>query len=84
MRYNQAVLLQNEGKVDEAARIYEEILEVDASHEGALVNLGVIRARQGSDEAALDLWERALAVNPGNANARKNIDLLMQRTPEGD
>jgi tetratricopeptide (TPR) repeat protein len=83
LMYNKAVLLQNEGKDEEARVIYEGILARDASHEGALVNLGVVYARQGRNDEAIALWERALEVNPGNHNARRNIDLLRERMRGG-
>ncbi len=78
LRYNQAAMLQNEGKLDEARELYESILAEMPDHERSLVNLGVIYARQDADQKALDLWQRALTVNPDNPTARRNIELLRQ------
>ena len=80
LRYNRAVILQNDGRIEEAASIYVSILDVAPSHEGALINLGVIYARQGRAERARQLWLRALEVNPANRNAKRNLELLEDRT----
>jgi Flp pilus assembly protein TadD len=78
LRYNRAVVLQNEGLTEEAEAIYETVLEAVPAHEGALVNLGVIYARNGEVDEARDLWLRALEVNPSNETARRNLELLEQ------
>jgi tetratricopeptide (TPR) repeat protein len=75
-RYNRAVILQDIGSLDEAGRLYEAILKEVPSHEGSLVNLGVIYAKSGKYAEALGMWNRALEVNPENLNARRNIRLL--------
>ena len=80
LRYNQAAMLQNDGEIEEARRIYEGILAEEPYHERSLVNLGVIYARQGADAKAMELWRRALEVNPENPTARRNIELLRQQT----
>jgi tetratricopeptide (TPR) repeat protein len=79
LRYNQAAMLQNDGMLDEAREIYEGILVEMPRHERTLINLGVIYAGMGEDDKALELWQRALEVNPGNATARRNIELLERR-----
>jgi tetratricopeptide (TPR) repeat protein len=79
LRYNQAAMLQSQGKIDEARVIYESVLALMPDHERSLVNLGVIYARQGEDQKAIELWQRALKVNPSNATARRNIELLRER-----
>jgi tetratricopeptide (TPR) repeat protein len=76
MRYNRAAMLQNSGNLEEARRIYEEVLSTHPDHEGTLVNLGVVYAKQGLTEQARELWQRALTVNPANRTARRNIELL--------
>jgi tetratricopeptide (TPR) repeat protein len=76
LSYNRAVILQNSGSLDEARKIYEQILATHPTHEGTLVNLGVVYAKQGLAEQALSLWQRALAQNPANRTAKRNIELL--------
>ncbi|MFZ1946341.1 MAG: tetratricopeptide repeat protein [bacterium] len=78
LKYNRAAILQNTGSIEEARQLYEEILAASPVHEGSLVNLGVIYAKQGLADRARELWRRALAVNPGNATARRNLELLAE------
>ena len=75
-RYNRAAILQDSGNLEEAGRLYEAILLEEPRHEGSLVNLGVVYARTGKEAEALDMWKRALEVNPENRNAKRNIRLL--------
>ncbi|MFC1800380.1 peptidyl-prolyl cis-trans isomerase [Candidatus Eisenbacteria bacterium] len=75
-RYNRAAILQDSGDLEEAGRLYEAILLEEPRHEGSLVNLGVVYARTGKEAEALDMWKRALEVNPENRNAKRNIRLL--------
>jgi len=76
LKYNRAAILQQNGSLEEAAQIYEEILKENQFHEGSLVNLGVIYAKRGRTAEASGLWQRTLAVNPSNATARRNLDLI--------
>ncbi|HVP58646.1 MAG TPA: tetratricopeptide repeat protein [bacterium] len=78
LTYNRAVILQQSGNLDEAGRIYEDILKQDRFHEGALVNLGVIYAKQGRTQDAVDLWQRALVVNPSNQTVKRNLELIKE------
>jgi tetratricopeptide (TPR) repeat protein len=78
LKYNRAAILQNSGSIEEAKQLYEEILAASPVHEGSLVNLGVIYAKQGLTDRARELWLRALEVNPGNATARRNLELLTE------
>jgi tetratricopeptide (TPR) repeat protein len=73
-------MLQKDGDIEGARRIYEEILTEAPDHERTLVNLGVIYVRQGVHTRALELWERALTVNPENPTAKRNIELLRKQT----
>jgi tetratricopeptide (TPR) repeat protein len=79
LKYNQAVILQNDGKTVQAKLIYEEIIRSVPLHQPSLVNLGVIYAKEGRDQEARDLWERVLKVNPSHTTARRNIELLGQQ-----
>jgi predicted O-linked N-acetylglucosamine transferase (SPINDLY family) len=68
-----AVAFHQEGKLDEAARLYREILcelpqDFDATH-----LLGVVALQQGEIDAARRLFHTALGINPHEASAMANL-----------
>ena len=68
-----AVASHREGKLDEAARLYREILcelprDFDATH-----LLGVVALQQGQIDAARRLFHTALGINPHDASAMTNL-----------
>ena len=69
--------LQRQGKLEEAARLYQAVLEVRPQHFDALHLLGVLRSQQGRLEAAVKLISRALERQPGSAEARANLDIVL-------
>jgi tetratricopeptide (TPR) repeat protein len=56
--------LQNEGKLDEAARLYEAILAQAPAHHDALLGLGLLRGRAKQMNDAVGLFRRAVEVEP--------------------
>lgn len=63
-RYQLAELLRGENRVEEAARVYELILESAPDHVPALGGLARIREAQGRRPEAIELLERATARLP--------------------
>ena len=61
------------GRLDEANRIYREILARDPTHAGCLHLLGVIAHQSGRSDMAIHLIGRALARDPGLAEAHVNL-----------
>jgi tetratricopeptide (TPR) repeat protein len=64
-----AALLQGErlhaaGRLQEAEQIYRQILAVDPRHADATHMLGVLALQSGHPDAALDLFDGAIAVKP--------------------
>ena len=53
-----------EGRFDEAARIYRELLKVRPDDAGLLMNLGMALAMGGQESEALPPLQRAIALNP--------------------
>jgi len=72
-------VLQSQGRVAEAAKIYEEILAADGAHFDALHGLGVIALQAGSEFAAIDLLSRAIAVMPEAPQPHSNLGATYQR-----
>ncbi len=65
--FEQGLALHRAGRVDDAERLYRQVLRDQSNHAGAMHLLGV--AALGSDRPieALDWIERAIAVAPDNA-----------------
>jgi tetratricopeptide (TPR) repeat protein len=62
--FEQAVSLHGLGRLDEAERLYQEILECDPDHADALHNLGVICLQRGKFDETVRLTRRALRLEP--------------------
>ncbi len=73
--FDDAVLLHQRGRLQDAEQFYRGILQGEFNHPGALHLLGVIRHLQGDHEAAIELIGRAISVNPRNAVYRNNYGL---------
>ena len=70
---DQAVALHGQGRLDEAARLYEQILAVNPNLMDARHMLGVARAQQGRHNEAYDLIAPVVAANPNDALALANF-----------
>jgi cytochrome c-type biogenesis protein CcmH/NrfG len=55
---------------------YEKIIERNPDNVNALYNLGVIYMSKGEYRKANKLWERALALNPEDADAKKALEAI--------
>jgi hypothetical protein len=51
-QFQQALTLHRQGKMDEAARLYECLLSTDPAHLDALIHLGVLRLGQTRNHEA--------------------------------
>ena len=53
------------GEPDKAEALYQQALKLDPANLLALTNLGTHLARKGQVEQAVDMWKKAVALNPG-------------------
>ncbi len=63
----------------ESVRDVERTLRLEARHFGALSGMGLISIELGDETAALDWFERALAVNPHMSGASANVRVLREK-----
>ncbi len=70
--FDQAFALHQQGKLDEARALYEQVLQHNPRDFDALHLLGVIAARTRDPARAVELIGRAIEVNPGVAAAHSN------------
>ncbi len=68
-----AILLHQQGLLDEAARAYQDILALDAHNADALHLLGVIAHQRGDSARAMDLIKQAIGLKPGVAVFHANL-----------
>ena len=61
--FNQAITAHQEGKLEDAERLYREILKTHPTHPGANHNLGLIESARNKLEVALPLFKKATEVN---------------------
>ena len=74
----------NNGRLDDAVRHLERILQDDPTHDQALYMLAVTYAQQDAPADAIRYLQRAIAANPDNrALARMDPDLDDLREDEG-
>jgi tetratricopeptide (TPR) repeat protein len=77
--------LQKQGKIDEAAQEYREVLVSNPNNSHAHNNLGIILGRKGLMQEALKEFRLSLAINPNEAMVHANIGFVlgeMHRLPE--
>jgi tetratricopeptide (TPR) repeat protein len=70
--FEEGLELHRKGALARAEKAYRKILAAHPRHAGALHLLGVLLAQRKSYESALALIERAIAIEPGNADAHNN------------
>jgi tetratricopeptide (TPR) repeat protein len=70
----------------EAESAYQRALAINPGHAASLNNLGLLRARRGEREAALDCFRRAIRSDPGFSPALRNLVAWLPDTavPEAD
>lgn len=67
-----AMLLQSQGNLAGAERLYREVLAENPSDTNALNFLGLLECERGNKTLGLLLFEKAIAATPANAGARYN------------
>ncbi|MBU6377397.1 MAG: tetratricopeptide repeat protein [Gammaproteobacteria bacterium] len=68
-----AMALHRKGRLREAGRIYQKILQTQPEEVNSLHLLGVIRLAEGDAETARTLIDRAVRLHPGYAEAHLNL-----------
>src|SRR5437667_8521722 len=75
----QAVACHRDGNLDEAARIYLEVLSGQPENFDATHLLGVVALQQGRFDAAQRLINAALSINPHDVSAMGNLGTSYMR-----
>jgi len=70
-------------RLEESRKDAEKTLELEPRHFGALSGLGMIAMRQNQPDKALEVLEKALALNPHMANVRGQVEQLRKKARDG-
>jgi superkiller protein 3 len=62
--------------VDEAVTAYQQAIQANPKLALAYNNLGAAYERQGKRSQAIDEYRRALQIDPGYADAKRNLSRL--------
>ncbi|WP_376967519.1 tetratricopeptide repeat-containing glycosyltransferase family protein (plasmid) [Azospirillum sp. A26] len=77
--FTTALGFQQNGRAEEATRLYGEIVAADPQFAPAINNLGLLHADAGRDGEAAALFRRALSLTPNSLNGWTNLGGLMVR-----
>jgi len=75
---NQAIQHHRAGRLNEAERLYRQILAMDSRHADSLHLLGMIAYRDGRLELAVELMRRAIAVSETEGTFHSNLGTVLQ------
>lgn len=78
-KVEQAVVAHQQGRLDEAERLYGAVLERDPRCADALHFLGLLRHQRGDASRAEELIRAALAIAPEYADAHSNLGNLLKQ-----
>lgn len=67
------------GHIEDAIRLYHQVLEADPRQAVALHHLGLLAARNNDVDHAIQLLRRAVASDPGVASCHNNLANLLRR-----
>jgi len=83
LHYNQlGIAYRQQGKFKEAGAAYEKALELDPTYAASTLNLAILNDLYlGERDRALLLYERYLALAPGEATVTKWVADLKNRKP---
>jgi tetratricopeptide (TPR) repeat protein len=75
--YNLAHLLHDEGRLEEAAHHYREVVRIRPNHAWAHNNLGKVVQDRGDAGLAIEYYGRAVALDPDFFEAHNNLAVLL-------
>jgi len=78
------VVLNQQGKRDEAFRHFSEALRIKPDYFHALANVALALSQQGKTAEAIDYYQRALKVRPDSAQARLQLGRLLADQGKSD
>jgi len=82
--YNLGAAYSDLGHLDRAAACLEKALSLEPGHVNARIALAVARGRQGRNDDAIPLLERAVADDPQNPWAQRNLGFCLLKAGQAE
>ena len=79
-----AILLEESGKHDDAAKLYRELLDRDPNSSLLWTNLGNVENRRGRREDAENAYRKAISVDQGARDALNNLAWMLYENARYD
>ena len=76
--FQKAIVFHHQGQLDQAEKIYQQILAIDPRNADSLHLLGVVAYQKGKHEVAIDLIGRAIEINPNDASYYSNKGIALK------
>ncbi len=83
-KFQKALALHQQGQLDQAQTLYEEVLETQPEHFNALHLSGVIASQSGNQQKAIALIDKAIAFKPNFADAYSNRGIALHKLKQFD
>ncbi len=76
--FHRGMLLEAQGRVEEAMDAYEAAVERDANHEAAVFRLAYNQDLYGDEDRAIELYESLALLQPAHVNALLNLAAIYE------
>ncbi|WOD14421.1 tetratricopeptide repeat protein [Paraburkholderia kirstenboschensis] len=76
---NRAVLLEEAGRLEEAAASYLRCVEINGKNDQAVLNHAMLLEELGRLDKAAEAYARCLEINPGNEEALRHLTRLHEQ-----
>ncbi|MBF0382093.1 MAG: tetratricopeptide repeat protein [Magnetococcales bacterium] len=76
--FDKGVALQQNGRLQEAVKAYQDCLLLHPDHIGVLSNMAVALQKQGKLDEALTVCQKAISLRPDFASAHFNLAVILQ------
>ncbi len=77
--FNQGVLLQKQGAIEEAIANYRDAIRIQSNYVAAMCNLGELLVTVGRPDESARVMERAVALNPNEPGVHNNLAGALQQ-----
>lgn len=82
--FNYGMMLSDQGRLDQACRLLEHLVELAPGHSRGWTALGVAHVRNRDKQRGLEAFQAALQLDPSNAYAMRNAAAILAETSPAD